>query len=85
MQRYYLKVSGQSIRQAQVMTNATPLRTEENALNLYLKEPRKADKHIPLVLQPLNKKLQSALVYKMIDVNDYMEICLECNDADIGS
>ena len=31
------------------------------------------DKRIPLVLQPLNTKLQSALEYEMIDVNDYME------------
>ena len=55
------------------MKYATPLRTAKNALNLYLKDPRMANKPIPLVLKPLNTKLQSALEYEMIDANDYME------------
>ncbi len=72
MHRYYLRVSGQSNRRAQVQKNVTPLRTAKNALYLNLKKPRRADMVIPRVLEPLKTKLESALEYEMTDVNDYM-------------
>ena len=48
MQTYYLRVSGQNIRQMQANKSGKPLRTAENALYLYLKEPRRVDKGIIL-------------------------------------
>jgi hypothetical protein len=72
MQRYYLRATNLAIRQAQVQKSINPLRTAENALQLYLREPRKADRDIPLVLQRPNTKLENAVEYYMIDVNDYM-------------
>ena len=49
------------------------MRSAENALKLYLKEPRRVDKAIPLILQPLNTKLENSAEYAMIVVNDYIE------------
>jgi hypothetical protein len=61
MQRYYLRLTGQAIRQAQVNKSATPSRTSEHALCLYVKGPLRFDKEIPLILRPLNTKLANAL------------------------
>ncbi len=71
--RYYLRVSAQTDRQVQVRESMTPLRNAENALFLYIKEPRRADKDISLLLRPLNTKLVNAVEYAMIDVNDFMK------------
>ena len=72
MQKYYLRLTGQVERQIQVHKSATPLRTGENALQLYIKDQRMADRAIPLALQALNIKLEIVAEYVMIDVNDYM-------------
>ncbi len=40
MRRYYLKTTGQRIRQTAVRESATPLRTVDNALKLYVREAR---------------------------------------------
>jgi hypothetical protein len=48
------------------------MRTSENALKVFLREPRRADKGIPPILQPLDIKLQDVNEYVMIDVTDYM-------------
>ena len=69
----FLRVSAQTDRQVQVRESMTPLRNAENALFVYIKEPRRADKDIPLLLRPLNTKLVNAVEYDMIDVNDFME------------
>ena len=50
MQRYYLRLTGQVARQAQVYTSVAPLRTLDNSLRLYIKEARKAAKTIPSIL-----------------------------------
>ena len=74
MQRYYLRLTYQTIRQAQVHKSANPPKTVENALQLYSKEPRRADKAIPsILLHYLNAKLDTSVEYNMIDVNNYME------------
>ena len=73
MQRYYLRLTGQAQRSTQAQQSAAPLRNTDNSLHVYVKEPRRADKTIPPHLRPLNKRLESALEYEMIDVNDYME------------
>ncbi len=49
------------------------MRTGQNALKVYVKEQRRADKHIPLVLQALDNAVQNAEEYDMIDVNDHMQ------------
>ena len=66
-------MSGQSIRHAHVINSATPKWTADNALKLYVREPRMVDRAIPPVFRRLNTKLESAIVYDFIDVNDYME------------
>ena len=40
MRRYYLRTTGQSIRQIAVRDSANPLRTAYNALKLYVREAR---------------------------------------------
>ena len=72
MQRYYLRTTGQAVRTAQVRTSAAPVRTLENSLRVYIKEARRADRSIPPILHPLDKKMQSMDDYDMIDVNDFM-------------
>jgi len=64
---------GQSIRQTAVINSATPLRTVDNALKLYAREPRRNDRAIPPVLRRLNARLEKALEYAIIDANDYMD------------
>ena len=39
---------------------------------MYIKEARRADRSIPPILCPLDKKMQNINDYDMIDVNDYM-------------
>ena len=72
MQRYYLRTTGQAVRTAQVRTSAAPVRTLENSLRVYIKEARRADRSIPPILRPLDKKMQNINDYDMIDVNDFM-------------
>jgi hypothetical protein len=73
MQRYYFRSSGQSIRHAQGIHSATPMRTADNALKSYVREPRKANKNITPVLRRQNTKLENAIEYDIVDVNDYIE------------
>ncbi len=73
MRRYYLRTTGQSIRQTALRESVTPLRTVDNALKLYVREARKANKDIPPVLRRLNTRLENAIEYDIIDVNDYMD------------
>jgi len=49
------------------------LRTVDNALKLYAREPRRADRVAPPVLRRLNARLENALEYDIIDVKDYMD------------
>ncbi len=73
MQKYYLRLTGQAIRQAAVNLSVTPMRTAQNALHVYIKEQRRADRAIPLVLQAIDRKVQDvAADYIMIDVNEFM-------------
>jgi len=72
MQRYCLRLSGQNIRQTQAHKLFAPLRSGKNALKMYVKDPRRADKAIHPILRPLNTKPGSALEYEMVDLNDYM-------------
>jgi hypothetical protein len=72
MQKYYLRLTGQVIRQVAVHLNVTPMRTAQNALHVYIKEKRRADRAIPLVLQAIDKKVQDVANYIMIDVNEFM-------------
>jgi hypothetical protein len=39
---------------------------------VYIKEARRADRSIPPILCPLDKKMQNINDYDMIDVNDFM-------------
>jgi len=73
MQRYYLRLTGQTHRAIHEQKIVAPLRNTDNSLHVYLKEPRRVDKTNPSHLRPLNKRLDSAIEYEMIDVNDYME------------
>ena len=49
------------------------MRSANNSLQVYFKEPLRADKGIPSVTWRLNTKLETTLEYEMIDVNDFME------------
>jgi len=73
MARYELRLSGQSSRQAELHTNPHPARTVDNALKVYIKEARRADKAIPRVLESLNEKLQESAVYEKIDLTDLVK------------
>ena len=44
MLRYYLRLTVQTARQSLVNRSLLPLRTAENALHVYVKEPLRADK-----------------------------------------
>ncbi len=72
MHMYYLRITGQLVRQAQVHTSVAHIRTLENSLRVYVMEARRADKSLPLILRPLEKKMQKFDEYAMIDVNDFM-------------
>jgi hypothetical protein len=60
------------VRTAQVRTSVAPVRTLNNSLRVYIKEARRADRSIPPILHPLDKKIQNMGEYDMIDVNDFM-------------
>jgi len=72
MANYEVRLAGQSVRQAEVYQSTVPGRTPENALHLFIKELRRADKIIPSILRPLKARLDEAKKYEMIDVNDFM-------------
>ena len=72
MQKYYMRLTGQVERQIQVHKSATPLRTCEKALQLYIKEQRRAASAIPLALQAMDTQVQNVDENVTIDVNDYM-------------
>jgi len=72
MHKYYLRLTRRVERQSQVHKSTAPMRTSDSALRVYLREPRRADKSIPPILQSLDKKVQDVDEYVMIDVNDYM-------------
>jgi hypothetical protein len=72
MNKYYLRLTGQAERQIQVNRSLLPLRTSENALHVYVTEPRRADKPIPPALIPINRRILNADEYDMVDVNDFL-------------
>ena len=56
--KYEVRLSGQSVRQAEVHHSMTPARSSENALHVYIKEPRRADKIIPSISRHLKARLE---------------------------
>jgi hypothetical protein len=72
MGKYELRLSCQLQRQSTLSASAGPARTSETALHLFVKEPRRADRSIPVILRPLNTRIQQSVEYKMIEVNDFM-------------
>jgi len=73
MQNYFLRLIGQVERQAQVNRNPSLVRSSTNALKVYVKESRRADKVIPEVLRAVDRDVQNVEEYDMIDVNDYVK------------
>jgi hypothetical protein len=47
------------------------MRPGRNAFKVYVKERRRADKAIPLVLQALGREVPNVEEYDMIDVNSF--------------
>ena len=72
MAKYELRLTGQSMRQTVLHTIETPARTSANALLVYIREPRRANKPISSVLHPLNSKMVESSEYEKVDVNDFM-------------
>ena len=72
MHIYLLRITGQAVRTAELYTSVALVRTLDNSLRVYIKEARRADKSIPHILRPLDRKMQNIDDYEMIDVNDFM-------------
>ena len=72
MAKYELRRTGQSARQTAIHNNSVPASTSENALHVYIKEPRRAYKPILPLLKSLNSKMVEKSEYQKIDVNDFM-------------
>ena len=72
MQRYYLRLTGQAIRQVQVNKSFVHIRTVDNALRVYVKEARRANSTIHSILRPPDRHIQNVEDCDMIAVNDYM-------------
>ena len=47
-------------------------RTTETVLHVYVREPRRRDKATPVLLRPLNNRMQQAIEYEMTEANDFM-------------
>ncbi len=72
MSKYELRLLGHLERHTTLHGSSTLGCGATIALYVYVREPRRSNKAIPVLLKALNNWLQQATKHEMIDVNDFM-------------